>query len=140
MISGGFDRWFGDGQKMVHLQPRSPGSQRLQSLLTPKLNDSHGLKPPLQRGVGPDVLPIFVFGGRADHADPAVRERGFEHIRRVHRRADRRSGPDQVVKLIYEQNYRLARAGLVNDSFEPLLILPTEDRAGDQIRMSEREY
>src|SRR5262245_19117689 len=125
---------------MVHLEARLPGTQRFYGLFAPQLDYTHGLKPPLQRGVGADILRIFVIGGRADHSDFAVRERRFEHVGRIHRRAYRRSGPDQVMQLIYEEDDKPAPAGLIDDCFEPFLVLPTKARARYQICMTERKY
>jgi hypothetical protein len=85
-------------------------------------------------------LRIFEIGGCADHANLAVRERGFKHVGRVHRRAYRRPGSDQVVQLIYEQNDKPVLTRLINESFKPFLVLTSKACTREQVSMAEGEY
>ena len=49
------------------------------------LIDHHRLEPAFEGGILFNVFPIFVQRGRADRAEFAARELGFEKIRGIHR-------------------------------------------------------
>jgi hypothetical protein len=88
------------------------------------LSDQHGLEAPLEGGVLFDVLAILVYGGGPDHTKLAAGERGFEHVRGIHR-ALGRPGPDDRVQLVDKHDGVL---GVLPDLFynllESLLELP----------------
>ena len=63
----------------------------------------HRLEAPLERGVLLDVLAVLVERGRADAAQLAARERGLQHVGRVHR-AFGRAGADERVQLVDEED------------------------------------
>ena len=51
-----------------------------------------------------EILPVFLVGRRADAAQRALRQRGLQQIRRVHRAARRRARPDDRVNFVDEEN------------------------------------
>ena len=70
---------------------------------TRRLLHEHLLEAPLERGVLLDALPVLVERGRADAAQLAARQRGLQHVRRVHR-ALGGAGADQGVELVDEED------------------------------------
>ena len=61
------------------------------------------LKAPFKCGVFFYMLAIFVEGRRSDAAELAASQRGFEHIRSVHRSFGR-SSADQRMQFVDEKN------------------------------------
>src|SRR4030095_14012847 len=124
---------------MMHLQTSAPGSKDLQGLLTIQFGNSHWLKPALQCGISADISPVYILGSSPDHANMATRERGLEHICRIHRRSQRRARPDEVVQLIDKENDIFVFTDSFDEGSEPLFILPAKASPGNKIDMAERE-
>ena len=106
---------------------------------TRRLADEDGLEAALERLVLLDVLPVLVERRRADAAQLAARERGLEHVGRVHR-ALGAAGADQRVQLVDEQD-DAARGGLdlLEHGLEPILELAAVLGAGDERAEVERQ-
>ena len=101
--------------------------------------DQHRLEAALERRVLLDVLAVLVERGRADAAQLAARERGLEHVGRVHR-AFGRAGADERVQLVDEQDDAALRGlDLLEHGLQAILELAAELRAGDHRRQIERE-
>src|SRR5439155_20896817 len=77
-------------------------------LMDRRLANENWLEAALERGVLLNVLLVFVERGGADATQVATRERGFQHVRGVHR-ALGRAGAHQRVKLVNEKNDLPAR-------------------------------
>ncbi len=116
---------------MVDLVLLLEASQDGDRVLDGGLRDEHLLEPPLQRRVLLDALAVLVEGGRADAPQLTARERGLEHVGRVHG-ALGRAGAHQRVELVDEQDDAAVRAlDLLEHGLEPVLELPAELRACD---------
>ena len=89
----------------------------------------HRLEPPFERAVLLDVPPVLGRGGGADAADLAARQRRLEDVGGVER-AFRRTGPDQRVQLVDEQDDVRVLDQLLHDRLEPFLELPPVLGAG----------
>ena len=114
-------------------------AQDRDGVLDRRLAHQHRLEAPRERRVLLDVLAVLIQRGRADAVQLAARERGLEHVGRVHR-ALGAAGADQVVQLVDEQD-DVARGGgdLGEHRLEPLLELAAVLGAGDQRAEIERE-
>ena len=100
---GGDDRRIGDVDAVVNFVALLQAAQDRDRVFDRRLVDQHFLEAPLQRRVLLDVLAIFVERGRADAMQLAARERGLEHVARVHR-AFGLAGADHRVQLVDEQD------------------------------------
>ena len=81
----GDERGVLDADAVVDLVALLQPAQDRDRVLDRGLRDEHRLEAPLERGVLLDALPVLVERRRADAAQLAARERGLEHVRRVHR-------------------------------------------------------
>ena len=97
------DRRIGDLDPVVHLVALLQAAQDRDRVLDRGLVHQHLLEAPLERGVLLDVLAVFVERGRADAMQLAARERGLEHVARVHG-AFGLAGADHGVQLVDEQD------------------------------------
>ena len=100
----GAQRFVGDEDVVMPLEAFLARDENLHRLQHAELADHDFLKATLERGIALDPLLILRAGRRAHDAKVAAHERRLEHVRGVHRRADRRPLADQVVQLIDEQN------------------------------------
>ena len=136
---GGDDRGVGDLDLVMNLVALLQAAQDRDRVLDRRLVDQHLLEAPLERGVLLDVLAVFVERRRADAVQLAARERGLQHVARVHR-AFGLAGADHGVQLVDEQDHAAFLLGeVVQHRLEPLLELAAELRAGDQRAHVERE-
>ena len=95
------------------------------------LADHHRLETTLEGGVLFDVLAVFVERGRADGAQFAAGELGFEQVRGIHR-ALAGSGADDGVELVDEEDdLALGIGDFLEERLEPLLELAAVFRAGE---------
>src|SRR5205823_4388446 len=120
---GGFgQRIIGNDDAVMILVALAQTLEDLDRLVDGRWIDNHGLEAPLQRAVLLDVLAVFVERRRADALQLAARERRLQHVGRVHR-AFGRTGADERVQLIDEQNDVLVLRNLVDHGLEPLFEL-----------------
>ena len=136
---GGDDRGVGDLDLVMHRVTLLQAAQDGDRVLDRGLVDQHLLEAPLERGVLLDVLAVFVERRRADAVQFAARERGLQHVARIHG-ALGLAGADHGVQLVDEQDHAafLLRE-VVQHRLEPFLELAAELRAGDQRAHVERE-
>ena len=99
----GDDRRVGDLDAVVHLVALLQAAQDRDGVFDRRLVDQHFLEAPLERGVLLDVLAVLVERGRADAVQLAARQRGLEHVARVHG-AFGLAGADHGVQLVDEQD------------------------------------
>src|SRR6476620_10139212 len=92
--------------------------------------DDDRLETALERSVLLDVLAVLVERGRADALQLAARERRLEHVRGVYCTLGR-SGTNERVQLVDEQDDLLVLRDLVHDRLETLLELTAVLGAGD---------
>ena len=101
--------------------------------------DFHGLETAFERGVLLDVFAIFVERGRADALHlTAAESAGLMMLRGVHR-AFGRTGADDGVQFVNEQNDVFRAADFVHDRLDAFLELAAIFRAGDHQREVERD-
>jgi len=129
---GSLEGVVGDGDGVVPLETRPPRHQDLPRLDRVELLHDDRLEPPLERRVAPDPLVVLASRGRADDADVAAHQRGFQHVGRVHRGAERGALADQVVQLVHEQDQVGVGRQLAHQFADPLFVLPAERRPREQ--------
>jgi hypothetical protein len=78
------------------------------------------------------MLLVFAERGRRDHSDFAARQHRLEDLPGIGWCAERRSGADQGVRLVDEQDQVRSFLHLADDVLQPLLEHPAEHRAGDE--------
>ena len=100
--------------------------------------DLDGLETAFQRGVLLDVFAVFVERGRADALHLAAAQGGLDDVGGVHR-AFGRTGADDGVQFVNEQNDVLGAADFVHDRLDALLELAAIFGAGDHQRQVERD-
>ena len=100
--------------------------------------DLDGLEAALERTVLLDVLAVLGGRRRADAANLAARQRRLQNVRRVER-AFGRTGADERVQLVDEDDDVRVVRELLHDRLEALFELPAILRAGDDQRDVERE-
>ena len=121
------------------LEPLLARLEDLQRLGFAELAHDDLLEAPLERRIAFDPSLVLVARRRADDAEVAAHERGLEHVGRVHRRADRRALPDQIVQLVDEQDHVARRGRFGDDAANSLLVLAAIRRAGQQRDVVERQ-
>ena len=142
----GDDRLVGDGDGVVVLEPRAAGAEDLERLLGGQLADDQRLEAPLERRIALHPPVVLHLRGGADHADVGPHQGGLQHVGGVHRDADRRALPDEVVHLVHEEDdvgFVLER---LHQPADPRLELSAVDRAreecdvveGDEARAAQR--
>ena len=92
-----------------------------------------------QRAILLEILPVFLVGRRADAAQRALRQRGLQQVRRIHRAARRRARADHGVDLVDEQDRVLVLLDLLHHLLQALLEIAAIARAGEQRAHVERE-
>ena len=100
--------------------------------------DLDALEAAFERGVLLDVFAVLVEGGRADALHLAAAQRGLDDVRGVHR-AFGRTGADDGVQLVDEEDDVLRAANLVHHRLDALLELAAILGAGDHEREVERD-
>ncbi|KOT22176.1 hypothetical protein DM52_2199 [Burkholderia mallei] len=136
----GDDRRIGDldavMQFVLLLQPAQDRDRRLDA----RLVDEHLLEAALERGILLDVLAVFVERRRADAVQLAARQRGLEHVARVHR-AFGLARTDHRMDLVDEDDRAaLVLRDVVEHRLQTLLELAAILRAGEQRRHVERQH
>ena len=133
------ERLVGDEHIVMTLEALLARLQNLDRLHLAELADDDLLEAALERGVALDPSLVLVARRRADDAKVAANERGLEHVRRVHRGADRGALPDQIVQLVDEQDHVAGRGRLGDDDANSLLVLAAVGRAGEERDVIERQ-
>ena len=100
---GGDDRRVGDFDAVVNFVALLQAAQDRDGVFDRRLVHEHLLEAALERGILLDVLAIFIERGRADAMQLAARQRGLEHVARIHR-AFGLAGADHGVQLVDEQD------------------------------------
>jgi hypothetical protein len=92
----------------------------------------HAAEAPRQRFVLLDVLLVFAQRGGGNHPDFTAREHRLEDVRRIGRRAERRAGAHQRVRLVHERDELRLLLELANDVLDPFFEHAAEHRSGDE--------
>ena len=112
-------------------------AQDLHGVVHRRLLDAHLLEAPLERCVALEVLAVLVERGRSDRLQLAAGQRGLEDRRCVDR-ALRRTGADEVMQLVDEEDDVAPLHDLLHHLLQALLELAAVLRAGDESREVER--
>ena len=132
------DGRIGDLDAMMHFVALFQAAQDRDGVLHRRLIDQHLLEAPLERRVLLDVLAIFIERGGADAMQLAARQRGLQHVARVHG-ALGLAGAHHGVQFVDEQNDLAFLLGqIVEHRFQALLELAAKFRAGDERAHVER--
>ena len=95
-------------------------------------DDQHGAEPAGQRLVFLDELLVLAQRRGADDAHLAAGEHALEDVGRVRRRAQRRAGADERVRLVDEQDQVRALAQLAQHVLHPVFEHAAQHRPGHQ--------
>ena len=129
---GGNDGAVGDAHSVVRLVALLETPENGDGTLDAWLTDVNWLESAFERRVFLHVLPVFVEGGRADHAQLTPRQHRLEHVAGIHR-PFRLPCPDERVHLVDEHDeLTLSLGDLFEHGFEALFELAAEFGAGDQ--------
>ena len=129
----------GDPHAVVDLVALLQAAEDRDRVLDRGLLDVDGLEAPLERGVLLDVLLVFRERRRADRAQLTARQRGLQHVRRIHR-ALGGAGSDERVQLVDEEHDRPLRLlDLLEHGLEAIFELSAVLRAGDHRAEIERD-
>ena len=116
---------------------RAQAAQNADRLFDRRFGNHDGLEAALERGIGLDVLAVFIERRRADALQVAARQFGFDHRGKVER-AFGRAGADQRVQLVDEEHdFARGARDLVEDALHATFELTAILRAGDE--RSERQ-
>ena len=136
-LGGGAERVVGDLAAVVRLVAVAEAAQDLHGVVDRRLLDPHLLEAPLERSVALEVLAVLVEGGRADRLQLAARQRRLQDRGRVDR-ALGRTGADEVMELVDEEDDVAPLHDLLHHLLQPLLELAAVLRAGDEGGQVER--
>jgi hypothetical protein len=133
------DRRVGDLDLVVHGIAFLEAAQDRDRVLDRWLVDEHLLEAALERRVLFDVLAVLVERGGADAMQFAARERGLQHVARIHRTFGL-AGADHRVQFVDEQDdAAFLLREVIQHALEALLEFAAEFRARDQRAHVERE-
>ena len=121
-----------DAHAVVAFEPRPDVLQDSARLVDGRFGDQHGAEAARQRLVFLDELLVLAQRGGADDAHLAPGEHALEDVGRVRRRAQRRAGADERVRLVDEQDQVRALAQLAQHVLHPILEHAAQHRPGDQ--------
>ena len=124
---------------MVDLVLLLEAAQDRDRVLDARLAHVHRLEAPLERGVLLDVLAVLVERRRADGVQLAARERGLEHVARVHRALGGAGAHDRVQLVDEQDDAALGLLDLAQHRLQAVLELAAVLRAGDHRRQVERD-
>src|SRR5437764_6302340 len=124
---------------MMSLETFPPRLENLQRFFGAELTNDDLLKAPLESGVAKNPLLVLLARRRTDDPEVPPNERGLEHVRGVHRRAQCRPLTDEVVELVDEQDDVTRRCRLLDERADSLLVLSTIRRTGKQPNVIERQ-
>ena len=136
---GGDDRRIFNAHAVVHFVFLFQAAQDRDGVFDSRLADEDGLESAFERCVFFDVLVIFVQRRGADGAQLPASERGFQHIRGVHR-AFGGSGADERVEFVNEKNDLALRFfDFLEDGFESVFEFAAIFRAREHRSQIERD-
>ena len=139
-LGRGDDRRVGDVDAVVHLVFLLQSAQDGDGVLHRGFAHQHLLEAPLQRRVFLHVFAVFVQGGGADAMQFAARERGLQHIARVHG-AFGLARADHGMQLVDEHDgLAFVLCQLFQHRFQPFLELAAIFGAGQERRHVERQH
>ena len=130
-VGGGDERLVGDRDPVVGLVLVADALQDLDRVGERRLFDPHRLEAALEGGVLLDVLAVLVERRGADRLQLAAGEHRLEDRRRVDRTLGR-TGADERVDLVDEQDDVAAGLDLLEHLLEALLEVAAVARAGDE--------
>ena len=133
-----FDGVVGEGDAVMFLVVRLQALENLDGLLDRRLADLDLLEAPGQSAIALERRLVFRVGRRADAAQLPGRDGGLEDVRRVHRSAAHRSGADDGVDLVDEEDRIRLGQQRIHDRFQALLELTAILRAGENSAHIER--
>ncbi len=123
---------------VVHLIALLETAQNGDRVLDRRLAHVHGLETPLEGRVLLDMLAVLVERSGAHHVQLAARQRGLQHVGRIHRPFGR-PGAHQRMQLVDEDDVLALRArDLLEHGLEPVLELAAIFGPGDQRAQIER--
>ena len=93
-----------------------------------------------ERAVLLEILPVFLVGRRADAAQNALRQRGLQKVRGVHRAARGGARANHRMDLVDEENRVLVILDFLHDLLQALFEIAAIARAGEQRAHVEREH
>ena len=138
-LRGGHDRAIRDAHAVVDLVLLLQAAQDRDRLLHARLAHEDGLEPALERGVLLDVLAVLVERRRADRVQLAARERGLEHVARIHRAFGRARAHDGVQLVDEEHDLPGGLLDLAKHRLQAVLELASVLRARDHRSEVERD-
>ena len=121
-----------DADAVVAFEPRADVLQNPARLLDGRLGDEHRTEASGECLVVLDELLVLAERRRADDADLAAREHALEDVGRVRRRAERRTGADERVRLVDEQDQVRALAQFAQHVLHAVLEHASQHRPGHQ--------
>ena len=130
-VGGGLDGLVGDRDLVVLLVALADAHQDVDGLLERRLLDHDRLEASLEGRVALDVLAVLVERRRADALELAAGQRRLEDVGGVDG-ALGRTGPDERVELVDEEDRVVGVAELLDDLLEPFLELAAVLRPGDE--------
>ncbi len=139
-LGGSDDRGVGDIDAVVHFVALLEATQDGDGVLFGRLIDNHLLEAAFQRGVLFHILTILVQRGGTDTVQLATRQRGLEHVARIHG-AFALAGADHGVQLVDEQDdLAFLFRQFVQYRFQALFKLATELGTGNQRSHIQRQH
>jgi hypothetical protein len=127
----GVQRLVGDLAAVVRLVAVAQPAQDLHGVVDRRLVDADLLEAPLQRRVALEVLAVLVERRRADRLQLTAGQGRLEDRRCVDS-TFRRTGTDEVMQLVDEQDDVAALLDFLHDLLQPLFELAAVLRAGDE--------
>ncbi|SBV31309.1 200 kDa antigen p200, putative (fragment) [uncultured Sphingopyxis sp.] len=137
-VDRGVDRIGRVAHLMVRFERAAQTREDLFRILEARLDHVDLLEPAEQSAVLFEMVAELLVGRRADAADDAARQRGFQEVRRVHRAAAGRAGADHRVDFVDEQDRVRQAFEFGHDLFQPLLEVAAIARAREQSAHVER--
>ncbi len=124
---------------MMHLVALFETAQDGDGVFDRGLIDQHLLEAAFERRVFFDVFAVFIEGGGAHAVQLAARQRGLQHVARIHG-AFRLAGAHHGVQFVDEQDHlAFLFRQIVENRFQALLELAAKFRTGNQRAHVERE-
>ena len=126
------DRFVLQTHRVVALDAGPEAVQNPAGFFDRRLRDVDAAEPPGQRLVLQEVFLVFGERRGGNHPDFAAREHRLEDVRRVRRRAERRTGADDRVRLVHEDDEMRLLLQFPDDVLQPVLEHPSQHRPGDE--------
>ena len=137
-IDRGLDRVIGIADAVVRLVLRLQALEDLDGLAHRRLDDVDLLETPRQRAILLEDAAVFLERGRADAAQLAIRQHRLDQVGGIHGPATRRTGTDDGVDLVDEQDRVRQLLQRRKHALQALLEIAAVLGAGDQCPQVER--